>query len=104
MNDLISRSELMDELRSLRVSVKQKEDIYYEDIKDTILRTIIRIISEQPTVCDLERVIKQLEEEKKQYNKSSYNANSTVMVRECLAKEQAMSLAIRIVKDCGTVF
>ena len=62
MSDLISRSELLEEIKSLSIVLNGKQ-IFSDDAKDTILR----IINEQPTVYSVDKVVKELEELKMRY-------------------------------------
>lgn len=55
MSDLISRSALIEEIKSLSIVLNGKQ-IFSDDAKDTILR----IINEQPTAYDVDEVISQL--------------------------------------------
>ena len=59
MSDLISRSELLEEIKSLSIVLNGKQ-IFSDDAKDTILR----IINEQPTAYSVDRVVAELEEVK----------------------------------------
>lgn len=59
MSDLISRSELLEEIKSLSIVLNGKQ-IFSDDAKDTVLR----IISEQPTAYDIGKVVEELEERK----------------------------------------
>ena len=62
MSDLISRSELLEEIKSLSIVLNGKQ-IFPDDAKDTILR----IINEQPTAYFVDKVVKELEELKMRY-------------------------------------
>ena len=62
MSDLISRSELLEEIKSLSIVLNGKQ-IFSDDAKDTILR----IINEQPTAYSVDKVVKELEELKMRY-------------------------------------
>ena len=62
MSDLISRSELLEEIKSLSIVLNGKQ-IFSDDAKDTILR----IINEQPTAYFVDKVVKELEELKMRY-------------------------------------
>ena len=59
MSDLISRSELLKEIKSLSIVLNGKQ-IFSDDAKDTILR----IINEQPTAYSVDKVVEELEEAK----------------------------------------
>ena len=56
MSDLISRSELLEEIKSLSIVLNGKQ-IFSDDAKDTILR----IINEQPTAYSVDKVVEELE-------------------------------------------
>ena len=62
MSDLISRSELLEEIKLLSIVLNGKQ-IFSDDAKDTILR----IINEQPTAYSVDKVVKELEELKMRY-------------------------------------
>ena len=62
MSDLISRSELLEEIKSLSIVLNGKQ-IFSDDAKDTILR----IINEQPTAYSVDKVVKELEKLKMRY-------------------------------------
>ena len=57
MGRLIDEDELVEEIKSLKIVLDGK-DIFPAAAKDTVLR----IISEQPTACDPEKVVAELEE------------------------------------------
>ena len=56
MSDLISRSALLEEIKSLSIVLNGKQ-IFSDDAKDTVLR----IINEQPTAYDPDKVVDELE-------------------------------------------
>ena len=56
MSDLISRSALLEEIKSLSI-VLNGEKIFSDDAKDTVLR----IINEQPTAYSVDKVVEELE-------------------------------------------
>lgn len=56
MSDLISRSELIEELKSLKIVLNGKQ-IFSDDAKDTVLR----IVNEQATAYDVDKVVEELE-------------------------------------------
>ena len=58
MSDLISRSELLEEIKSLIIVLNGKQ-IFSDDAKDTVLR----IIDEQPTAYDIDKVVEEIIEE-----------------------------------------
>lgn len=57
MGRLIDEDELVEEIKLLKIVLDGK-DIFPTAAKDTVLR----IISEQPTACDSEKIARQLEE------------------------------------------
>ena len=59
MSDLISRSELLEEIKSLSIVLNGKQ-IFSDDAKDTILR----IINEQPTAYSVDKAVDELEKAK----------------------------------------
>jgi hypothetical protein len=70
MNDLISRQALLDKLKDF-------SDMYTLDEEaKVVLETIVRIVTEQPTAYDVEKVVAELEKEKEihteHYNISLY--------------------------------
>lgn len=65
---------------------------------------ILEKIDEQPTAFDVDKVVEQLEEVKKRYSKLSLAYNSSMGesdIKRCLGMEQAIALAIEIVKEGG---
>ena len=62
MSDFISRSELLEEIKSLSIVLNGKQ-IFSDDAKDTILR----IINEQPTAYDPDNVVEEFEKLKIRY-------------------------------------
>ena len=62
MSDLISRSELLEEIKSLSIVLNGKQ-IFSDDAKDTVLR----IINEQPTANSINKVVEELEKLKMRY-------------------------------------
>ena len=82
MSDLISRSELLKEIKSLSIVLNGKQ-IFSDDAKDTVLR----IINEQPTAYSVDRVVEELEKLKNEKTMDSHK----VMIKD----------AIEIVKQGG---
>ena len=56
MSDLISRSALIEEIKSLSIVLGGKQ-IFSDNAKDSVLRTI----DEQPTAYDIDKVVEELE-------------------------------------------
>lgn len=90
MGRLIDEDELVEEIKSLKIVLDGK-DIFPTAAKDTVLR----IISEQPTAYDPDKVVRQLEdygnEETHYYKNNPYEK----CIEECIGK------AIQIVKGGG---
>lgn len=90
MGRLIGEDELVEEIKSLKIVLDGK-DIFPTTAKDTVLR----IISEQPTAYDPDKVVEQLEdygnEETHYYKNTPYEK----CIEECIGK------AIQIVKGGG---
>ncbi len=90
MGRLIGEDELVEEIKSLKIVLDGK-DIFPTAAKDTVLR----IISEQPTAYDPDKVVEQLEdygnEETSYYKNTPYEK----CIEECIGK------AIKIVKGGG---
>lgn len=63
MGRSIDEDELVEEIKSLKIVLDGK-DIFPTAAKDTVLR----IISEQPTAYDPDKVVEQLEERSEEYN------------------------------------
>lgn len=89
MGRSIDEDELVEEIKSLKIVLDGK-DIFPTAAKDTVLR----IISEQPTAYDPDKVVEQLENERK-FWEHSYDRD--------LGKEKARSYAhaIEIVEGGG---
>ena len=90
MGRFIGEDELVEEIKSLKIVLDGK-DIFPTTAKDTVLR----IISEQPTAYDPDKVVEQLEdygnEETHYYKNTPYEK----CIEECIGK------AIQIVKGGG---
>ena len=84
MSDLISRSELLEEIKSLSIVLNGKQ-IFSDDAKDTVLR----IINEQPTAYNIDKVVEELE---KLEDKGSVTKTEMLITKACVDK------AIEIVK------
>ena len=82
MSDLISRSELLEEIKSLSIVLNGKQ-IFSDDAKDTLLR----IIDEHPTAYDVDKVVEELEQH--------YGEDSVICG---LSYNSAIKKAIEIVK------
>lgn len=90
MGRVIDEDELVEEIKSLKIVLDGK-DIFPTAAKDTVLR----IISEQPTAYDPDKVVRQLEdygnEETHYYKNTPYEK----CIEECIGK------ASQIVKGGG---
>lgn len=59
------------------------------------------VIDEQPTAFDVDKVVEQLEEEKKRVFKLCLATNDSTQRLKYIEKEQTIALAIEIVKGGG---
>ena len=59
------------------------------------------VIDEQPTVFDVDKVVEQLEEERKRAFKLCLATNDSMQRLKYIEKEQTIALAIEIVKGGG---
>ena len=96
MSDLISRSELLEEIKSLSIVLNGKQ-IFSDDAKDTILR----IINEQPTAYSVDNVVKELEELKMRYFLTIANTGDEKSDFAYENVGNALDKAIEIVKQGG---
>ena len=96
MSDLISRSELLEEIKSLSIVLNGKQ-IFSGDAKDTILR----IINEQPTTYSVYKVVKELEELKMRYFLTIANTGDEKSDFAYENVGNALDNAIEIVKQGG---
>lgn len=94
MSDLISRSELLEEIKSLSIALNGKQ-IFSDDAKDTVLR----IINEQPTAYSVDKVVKELEENASRYTKKYLTPYGNNGYRD--TKAISIHKAIEIVKQSG---
>lgn len=92
MSDLISRSELLEELKSLKIVLDGKQ-IFSDDAKDTVLR----IVNEQPIAYDINKVVEELGIERKTANNTYNSLNMDVD----LGRELGLEKAIEIVNHVG---
>ena len=97
MNDLISRSELLEEIKSLSIVLNGKQ-IFSDDAKDTVLR----IISEQPTAYDVNKVVEELKELKMRYFLTNANTGDEKSDFAYENVGNALDKAIEIVKQGGS--
>ena len=91
MSDLISRNELMEEIKSLSIVLNGKL-IFSDDAKDTVLR----IINEQPTAYDIDKVVEELERIRAKKTCNKEKCDTKEICRICVVDD-----AIEIVKQGG---
>lgn len=96
MSDLISRSELLEEIKSLSIVLNGKQ-IFPDDAKDTILR----IINEQPTSYSVDEVVAELEKLKMRYFLTIANTGDEKSDFAYENVGNALDEAIEIVKHGG---
>lgn len=63
--------------------------------------TVLLLLDKYPTAYDVDKVVEQLEEEKKRATELCLAINDSVQRLKYIEKEQAMALAIEIVKAGG---
>ena len=78
MSDLISRIELLKEIKSLSIVLNGKQ-IFSDDAKDTVLR----IINEQPTAYSVDRVVEELEKLKNEKTMGRQRCNRNRQAGRC---------------------
>ena len=91
MSDLISRSELLEEIKSLSIVLNGKQ-IFSDDAKDTVLR----IINEQPTAYSVDKVVEELERIRAKKTCNKEKCDTKEICRICVVDD-----AIEIVKQGG---
>ena len=98
MSDLISRSHLLEEIKSLSIVLNGKQ-IFSDYAKDTVLR----IINEQPTAYSVDKVVEELEKELSLADKEKERCTGENNLQFDSAKGYAsgISTAIEIVKQGG---
>ena len=98
MSDLLSRSELIEEIKSLSIVLNGKQ-IFSDDAKDTVLR----IIKEQPTAYDVDKVVEELKKELSLAKKEKEKCTGENHLQFYSTKGYAggISYAIEIVKQGG---
>lgn len=90
MIDLISRSKLLEELKSLKIVLNGKQ-IFSDDAKDTVLR----IVNEQPTAYDIDKVVEELQSEVERWEDSGKEYGDLCEI----ALARGLRNAIEIVKQ-----
>lgn len=61
-DDLVSRKALLEELKEFKMSITGSENAMALMVMDETKKSIMRIVDEQPTVYDKEKVVERLEE------------------------------------------
>lgn len=75
---------------------------FEDNFKCVSLTELAKVIDEQPTAFDVDKVVEQLEEIKKKYSQLSLAFNDITETQKYIGMEQAMTLALEIVKGGGT--
>ena len=99
MSDLISRGALIEEIKSLNIVLNGKQ-IFSDDAKDSVLR----IINEQPTAYDIDKVVEELENNSFITVKQEEVQTKRKDIQSYIAVEKEVILlndAIEIVKQGG---
>ena len=99
MGRLIDEDELVEEIKSLKIVLDGK-DIFPTAAKDTVLR----IISEQPTAYDPDKVVKQLEKKIQTHKRVAEYERKNGTITEEFQQRKAVEVlegAIEIVKGGG---
>lgn len=86
-NDLISRSALLEEINNFSMRITGSANAMALVIMDETKKSIMRMVEEQPTAYDVDKVVERLEEYVKESSNVDYN--------------RAMIEAIEIVKSGG---
>lgn len=86
-NDLISRSALLEEINNFSMRITGSANAMALVIMDETKKSIMRMVEEQPTAYDVDKVVEQMEEYVKESSNVDYN--------------RAMIEAIEIVKSGG---
>ena len=99
MSDLISRSKLIEEIKSLSIVLNGKQ-IFSNDAKDTVLR----IINEQPTAYSVDKVVGELKQQAEQYRHRAFEVEKKglcALADTYYGKQCSYEHAIEIVKQGG---
>lgn len=96
MSDLISRSELIEEIKSLSIVLGGKQ-IFSDNAKDSVLRTI----DEQPTAYDIGKVVAELEQTKEEMQRMRNTCVALSDLEVCDIENVTYERAIEIVKAGG---
>ena len=104
MSDLISRSALLDEIESLSVHItglRSGKDVLADCMKE-YKKSVLRIIDEQPTAYDAEKVVAELEEAQEKLETDMWAKESNNWYGEyCNGMSEGYEKAIDIVRKGG---
>ena len=93
MSDLISRSALIEEIKSLSIVLGGKQ-IFSDNAKDSVLRTI----DEQPTAYDIDKVVEELRQKKEEVQRLRNTCVALSDLEVCDIENVTYERAIEIVK------
>ena len=96
MSDLISRSALIEEIKSLSIVLGGKQ-IFSDNAKDSVLRTI----DEQPTAYDIDKVVEELRQKKEEVQRLRNTCVALSDLEICDIENVTYKRAIEIVKHGG---
>ena len=96
MSDLISRSALIEEIKSLSIVLGGKQ-IFSDNAKDSVLRTI----DEQPTAYDIDKVVEELRQQKEEVQRLRNTCVALSDLEVCDIENVTYKRAIEIVKHGG---
>ena len=96
MSDLISRSALIEEIKSLSIVLGGKQ-IFSDNAKDSVLRTI----DEQPTAYDIDKVVEELRQKKEEVQRLRNTCVALSDLEVCDIENVTYKRAIEIVKHGG---
>ena len=94
MSDLISRSALIEEIKSLSIVLGGKH-IFSDNAKDSVLRTI----DEQPTAYDIDKVVEELGQKKEEVQRMRNTCVALSDLEVCDIENVTYKRAIEIVKQ-----
>lgn len=96
-NDLISRSALLEEINNFSMRITGSANAMALVIMDETKKSIMRMVEEQPTAYDVDKVVERLEAEAERWKESGeeYEDQKELGVSEGFKK------AIEIVKSGG---
>ena len=99
--DLISRSALIEEIESLTMQItgiRSGKGVLSECMKE-YKKSILRIIEEQPTAYNVEKVVAELEEENQRLKKLKNNCIALSDHEVCDIENKAYNFAIKCVRN-----